>query len=112
MRRLLALALICLTGFGLASCQAEAEASHEQPNILLIIADDIGYSDLGSYGSEIQTPVLDELAAQDARHLIDAVCKKEATVKNRYGCFVLGQVAAVHIDGAGHALVLSDALAG
>ena len=33
-----------------------------RPNILLIVADDMGYSDLGSFGSEIPTPNLDELA--------------------------------------------------
>ncbi|MCJ7842895.1 arylsulfatase [Lederbergia sp. NSJ-179] len=34
----------------------------EKPNILLILADDLGFSDLGSFGSEIQTPHLDQLA--------------------------------------------------
>ena len=34
----------------------------ERPNILLIVADDMGYTDLGSFGSEISTPNLDELA--------------------------------------------------
>ena len=35
----------------------------EQPNILLIVADDLGYNDIGSFGGEIETPNLDELAA-------------------------------------------------
>ncbi len=37
-------------------------AASERPNILLIIADDMGFSDLGITGSEIKTPTLDELA--------------------------------------------------
>jgi arylsulfatase A-like enzyme len=35
----------------------------ESPNILLIVADDLGYSDLGAFGGEIATPNLDRLAA-------------------------------------------------
>lgn len=38
-----------------------------QPNIIVILADDIGYSDIGSYGSEIRTPNLDRLAAEGVR---------------------------------------------
>lgn len=38
-----------------------------RPNILLILADDMGYSDLGCYGSEIRTPNLDRLAASGLR---------------------------------------------
>ncbi len=41
--------------------------SDERPNILLILADDLGYSDLGCYGGEIQTPNLDSLAAGGLR---------------------------------------------
>ena len=38
-----------------------------RPNVLLIMADDMGFSDLGCYGSEIQTPNLDQLAAKGLR---------------------------------------------
>ena len=37
-------------------------AAASRPNILIIIADDMGYADLGSFGGEIATPNLDRLA--------------------------------------------------
>ncbi len=37
-------------------------AADTRPNILFIVADDLGFTDLGSFGSEISTPTLDELA--------------------------------------------------
>jgi len=39
-------------------------AQERRPNILLIVADDLGYSDIGAFGSEISTPNLDLLAAE------------------------------------------------
>jgi len=53
-----------------ASCQTEtgkSEIKSQKPNILLIVADDMGYSDIGPFGSEIKTPVLDKLAEQGVR---------------------------------------------
>jgi arylsulfatase len=38
-----------------------------RPNVLVILADDLGYSDLGAYGSTIQTPNLDRLAEEGMR---------------------------------------------
>ena len=38
-----------------------------RPNVVLIMADDIGYSDIGCYGSEIKTPNLDRLASKGVR---------------------------------------------
>ena len=41
--------------------------SAERPNIILVMVDDMGFSDLGCYGGEIQTPNLDRLAAGGVR---------------------------------------------
>lgn len=57
------LALAALT-CGLISATSHAA---ERPNFLIIMADDLGYSDLGSYGGEIDTPNLDALAGEGLR---------------------------------------------
>lgn len=44
-----------------------AQANEKQPNFLIIMADDLGYSDIGSYGGEIATPNLDNLASEGLR---------------------------------------------
>ena len=47
----------------LAVTFAGSSAAHAaKPNVLVILADDLGYSDLGCYGSEIRSPNLDGLA--------------------------------------------------
>ena len=43
---------------------AQAAARSDRPNILLIVADDLGYADLGVYGGDIATPSIDRLAAE------------------------------------------------
>jgi len=57
-----AAAAICL-----ALALVAPAASQDRPNILLIILDDIGYTDLGAYGSEIATPNMDALAGRGAQ---------------------------------------------
>jgi arylsulfatase A-like enzyme len=54
---------------GLASSYALPQTSGGKlrPNIVVILADDMGFSDLGCYGSEIQTPNLDKLASGGMR---------------------------------------------
>lgn len=39
----------------------------ERPNILLVMTDDMGFSDLGCYGGEVETPTLDRLAKNGLR---------------------------------------------
>jgi arylsulfatase A-like enzyme len=46
---------------------ASAHADAPRPNVLLIMADDLGFSDLGCYGGEIATPNLDSIAAGGLR---------------------------------------------
>jgi len=49
---------------GTALSAENAQDIQSRPNILLVVADDLGYSDIGAFGSEILTPNLDELAAR------------------------------------------------
>ena len=60
-----AFTLLCL--FSLFSAPSLALGDAPRPNIILIMSDDMGISDIGSYGSEINTPVLDGLAAGGVR---------------------------------------------
>ncbi len=46
----------------------EIAVKDERPNIVLIMAEDVGFSDLGCYGGEINTPNLDRLAQQGIRY--------------------------------------------
>ncbi|MDI1324029.1 MAG: arylsulfatase [Algoriphagus sp.] len=64
--KVLVMALFVFLGFSLFSCQKEIPPP-KPPNILLIVADDLGYADMGSFGGDIETPNLDELARQGIR---------------------------------------------
>lgn len=49
-------------------CSSMLQAQPEQPNIIFIMTDDVGYGDLSSYGApDLRTPVLDQLAADGVR---------------------------------------------
>lgn len=61
----LATAVACLAGCYASGAMARAEAA--KPNIVLILADDLGWADLGCYGGEIETPHLDSLARGGVR---------------------------------------------
>src|SRR3546814_10871511 len=62
--------LIAAAAFGLSACGSSSAppasvdnaAAGARPNVLVILADDVGYSDISAIGSEIQTHNLDALA--------------------------------------------------
>lgn len=56
--------LFCLISTG---CLLTKSPAAERPNIVIVLADDMGYSDIGCYGSEIATPELDRLATDGIR---------------------------------------------
>ena len=67
MRYFVVLLSICWGVIG-ASCSNNLDADQKtRPNIILILADDMGYSDLGCYGGEISTPNIDGLAKNGIR---------------------------------------------
>jgi arylsulfatase A-like enzyme len=63
---------ICLLVIPLLSndvfAMTDTLSHHSRPNIVLIMADDLGFSDLGCYGGEVETPQLDELAKKGLRY--------------------------------------------
>lgn len=66
--RLSKLGLLFATVAALAVARApDAQAAEQRPNFLVIVADDLGYSDLGAFGGEIDTPNLDALAQRGVR---------------------------------------------
>src|SRR5271154_1715506 len=62
-----ACAVIAAVAASFAGSVPPAGDKPPRPNILIILADDLGFSDLGCYGGEIQTPNLDALAADGLR---------------------------------------------
>ena len=59
--------LLLAVGTAAASAASSSSGPAVGPNVLVILADDLGFSDLGCYGSEIATPNLDRLAAEGLR---------------------------------------------
>jgi arylsulfatase A-like enzyme len=79
MNRLIALDLAAATTAAVFSNPASAATPARSPNIVFILADDIGYGDLGSYGAtQVKTPHLDRLAREGLRftdaHSTASVC--------------------------------------
>lgn len=59
--------LLAVSIFSLSAGAQVQKTSDKRPNIMIILADDLGYSDLGCYGGEIRTPSLDSLASRGLR---------------------------------------------
>lgn len=58
--------IFIITNSILTSAQSE-KLNNKKPNIIVILTDDMGYSDIGCYGSEIKTPNIDRLAQNGVR---------------------------------------------
>lgn len=73
MKKYKGIGLIVLASFSIIpSCILPDKRNDDlpsRPNIILILADDMGFSDLGCYGGEIQTPNLDALSKEGVRYL-------------------------------------------
>lgn len=86
------LTLIVLCGCTARTAQEHGSADHKpsRPNVIFIMADDMGYSDLGCYGNPVATPNIDSLAAGGVRltnyHTNGAVCSptRAALMTGRY----------------------------
>lgn len=55
------------TILGATGLSAQTDAQDDRPNFLVIVADDLGFSDIGAFGGEIPTPRMDDLARRGVR---------------------------------------------
>jgi arylsulfatase A len=78
--------LLSFLFLGICSCNINKEIKIEQPNIVYILADDLGYGDVSSFNplSKIQTPFIDELASAGIR-FTDAHSPSAVCTPTRYG---------------------------
>ena len=77
--------LLTLLALLITSCQSEPLLNNERPNILFLLADDLGYNELGAYGQKIiKTPELDQLAKESMKftnfYAGNAVCSPSRAV--------------------------------
>ncbi|NWG46106.1 MAG: sulfatase-like hydrolase/transferase [Alphaproteobacteria bacterium] len=85
-RILLGAAGLCLAGFGLAPRAMAADP----PNVIVILADDLGYGDISAYGGRVPTPNIDRIGAEGAvftqGYVTTPVCSpsRAALVTGRY----------------------------
>src|SRR3954451_23022364 len=89
MTTLRTLAIAALILLGVERMAFAANSSAPRPNILFILADDMGWGDVGFHGSEIKTPNIDKLAAAGTRleqFYVQPVCSptRAAFMTGRY----------------------------
>ena len=82
----IALTFWCIATFlgveKIAAVETPSVTSNNRPNIVLIMVDDMGFSDLGCYGGEIETPNLDALAKKGIRFTQFYNCAKCETTRS------------------------------
>lgn len=107
MKHLLSTTLGCVLATFVSAGQAQPAAA-SRPNIVLMIADDLGWADLGCYGQkDIRTPVLDRLASQGVRFTrfysngTECSPTRTALLTGRYQQRVGGLECAIGIGGVG-----------
>ena len=61
------LSIAVFAGAALLFSSARSASAAARPNVVVILADDMGFSDLGCYGGEIHTPHIDQMAQQGIR---------------------------------------------
>ena len=92
----------------LASCEKKEKATGKRPNILLIVADDLGYSDIGSFGGEIATPTLDNLAKEGLQltnfHVLPSCSPTRSVLmsgmdNHRAGMGTMGELKTLEMEG-------------
>ena len=84
-------AILALTSLLLAASFSHAA---KQPNIIIILADDMGYSDPGYMGGEAQTPALDQLATEGVTFLN---CYNNAKCAPTRAALMTGSVSYTHL---------------
>src|SRR5262249_14306514 len=92
MKRLLAPILLLAVLFAGAALPLRAQNAARRPNVILILADDLGYTDVACYGSKYyETPNIDRLAAQGMRFTSGYTCgpncqpTRAALMSGQYG---------------------------
>jgi arylsulfatase len=98
----------------LTACQSDkpsgqsAPAEVGRPNVLLVVADDLGYSDIGSFGGEIATPTLDALAKEGLQltnfHVLPSCSPSRSVLlsgvdNHRAGVGTMGEIKTPEMEG-------------